>query len=98
MAEHLTWLLNGCYLWEGEVDSDNIAHSCFASLSLFLPFFLVFFTPSPALLVVMVVMTEKKTVRRHREREIAETGEAFGKGAGGKKRLLRCKMPGNRKR
>lgn len=97
MAEHLTWPLNGCYLWEGEVDSANIAHSCFASLSLFRPFFLIFFTPSPALLVVMAVMTEK-TVRRHREREIAETGETFGKGAGGKKGLLRCKILRNRKR
>lgn len=56
-----------------------------------------FSPPSPALLVVMAVMTEK-TVRRHREREIAETGETFGKEAGGKKGLLGCKMPGNRKR
>lgn len=80
------------------MDSAHIAHCCFASLSLFLPFFLFFFfAPSPALLVVMAVMTEK-TVRRHREREIAETGETFGKGAGGKKGLLGCKMPGNRKR
>lgn len=45
----------------------------------------------------MVVMTEK-TVRRHREREIAEMGETFGKRAGGKKGLLRCKMPRNRKK
>lgn len=46
------------------------------------------------LLVVMAVMTEK-TVRRYREREIAET---FGKGAGGKKGLMGGKMLGNRKR
>lgn len=38
VAERLTWLLNGCYLWEGEVDSANIAHSRFASLPLFFPF------------------------------------------------------------
>lgn len=94
MAERLAWLLNGCYLWKGEVDSANNAHSCFVSLSFFLPFFLVFFTPSPALLVVMAVMTEK-TVRRHREREIAETGTTFGKGAVGKKGSVRCKMPQN---
>lgn len=38
VAERLTWLLNGCYLWEGEADSANIVHSHFASLPLFFPF------------------------------------------------------------
>lgn len=96
MAERLTWLLNGCYLWEGEVDSANIVHSRFASLLLFSPFSLPPPPPppEPELLVVMAVMTEKT-----KRREIVEMGGGggFGKGAGGKKELFGCEMLGNRK-
>lgn len=40
VAQLLTWLVNGCYLWEGGVDSANIAHSHSTSLPLV-------FSPSP---------------------------------------------------
>lgn len=39
VAQLLTWLVNGCYLWEGGVDSANIAHSPPTFLTLlFFPF------------------------------------------------------------
>lgn len=62
VAQLLTWLVNGCYLWEGGVDAANIAHSPSTSLPLF-PF-LSLPSPSP-LLMVMAVMTEE-TKKRHR--------------------------------
>lgn len=81
MAERLTWLLNGCYLWEGEVESPilfTLAPRLSCSFSLFLcpPFPPI---PSPELLVVMAVMTEKT-----KRGEIVEMGGKFRKGADGK--------------
>lgn len=57
----------------------------------FFPLFFFFFLSPPrlrALLVVMAVMTEK-TVRRHREREIAEMGQTFGKGSRREERIVK---------
>lgn len=60
VAQLLTRLVNGCYLWEGGVDSANIAHSPHLCL-----FFLSFpFLPPSPLLMVMAVMTEE-TKKRH---------------------------------
>lgn len=39
VAQLLTWLVNGCYLWEEGVDPVNIAHSHLTSLPLLFPFF-----------------------------------------------------------
>ena len=59
VAQLLTWLVNGCYLWEGGVDSANIAHSLHP--------------PPPALLMVMAVMTEETKRRRGSENTEMET-------------------------
>lgn len=98
MAGRLTWLLNGCYLWEGEVDSANIVHSRFASLLLFLPFSLPPSptptptpSPSPELLVVMAVMTEKT-----KRREIVEMGGNLGREQAG--RIVKMRDAGKQKR
>lgn len=81
MAERLTWLLNGCYLWEGEVD--NIAHSRFTPPTTT--------PPPPEMLVVMAVMTEKTNGRQ--KRNSGNRGEILEWGR--QKKYLRCEMPEN---
>lgn len=81
VAQLLTWLVNGCYLWEAGVDSANIAHSRSTSLPLVFPLSLS--SPSALLLMVMAVMTEE-TKRRHR-RKIRRWRNLGGKQGGSRK-------------
>ena len=84
MAQLLTWLVNGCYLWEGGLDSANIAY--------------LFSFPFPSsphplpLLMVMAVMTEetRKTPRSKK------SGDVRGKQGGNGK--ITKKIRGSRKR
>lgn len=65
VAQLLTWLVNGCYLWEGGVDSANIAHSRSTFLPLVFP--LPLSSPLALLLMIMAVMTEEMK-RRHKKK------------------------------
>lgn len=84
VAQLLTWLVNGCYLWEAGVDSANIAHSRSTSLPLVFPLSLS--SPSALLLMVMAVMTEE-TKRRHRRKNTEM--ERFGRETGRKQEMER---------